>query len=520
MAAEKFSLVASWAANQPYPQDMARAWKNILFNQFHDVMAGTSIEPAYFDAQATHGESIAIGQRALNLAIQALAWGIRVSPDECRWPIVVFNPNAWDVKTNIQKDIVFYGLPEDAILLDSQGQRLPFQIVQGSALVTFGPCISFTAKLPALGYSTFMLVSRSAQPAYPDMTATQTTLENRYWKLEVDPATGSIRSLIDKSSGAEIINGQAARAVVIDDPSDTWSHGILHFDKVIGAFKGGKLTLTEVGPVKATLTARSSYGASHLTQAYTLYADLDRIDVAVTVDWHESQKMLKLRFPINIDQGVATYETSYGTIERPMDGEEEPGQVWVDVSGHLKGTNQPYGVSLLNDGKYSFDILPADIGLTVLRSPIFAHHQPAEPDPARTYTCVDQGVQHFNYALIPHQGDWKHAGTVRRGAELNQAPIVLIGTAHADGALPREDSYIQVDQPNILVSVLKKSEDGDDLILRAYETNHQATKVNITLPKWGRILPLSFGPCEIKTLLIPRDSSAPVVETDLLERPI
>ena len=520
MAAEKFSLVANWVTGQPYPQDTEKAWKNVLFNQFHDVMAGTSIEPAYIDAQATHGESIAIGQRALNLATQALAWGIRIAPEECRWPIVVFNPNAWQMKTNIQKDIVFYGLPDDAVLLDSRGRGLPFQVVQGLALVPFGPCVSFTAELPALGYTTFMLLTRADQSTYPDIVASATSLENRNWKLEIDPVTGAMQSLVDKASGGEILKGQAARAVVIDDPSDTWSHGILRFDKVIGTFKADSLILTEVGPVKATLTARSSYGASHLTQAYTLYVDLDRIDVAVTVDWHESQKMLKLRFPLNIDQGIATYETSYGTINRPMDGEEEPAQAWVDVSGVLNGTNQPYGVSLLNDGKYSFDIQPADIGMTVLRSPIFAHHMPAEPDPARSYTCVDQGVQHFNYTILPHSGDWKNAGTVRRAAELNQAPVVLIGTAHPDGALPKEDSFIHVDQPNILVSVVKKAEDSDGMILRAYETNHQATKVGITLLKWGRTLTASFGPCEIKTFLIPRDPAAVVVETDLLERPV
>ena len=526
MAAEKMSLVANWVTGQPYPHDLDKAWKNVLFNQFHDVMAGTSIEPAYHDAQATHGESIAIGQRALNLATQALVWRVKVAPEECHWPILVFNPHAWAVKANIQKDIVFYGLPENAILLDSQGRRLPFQLVQGSALVDFGPAVSFTADLPALGYTTFMLVSRADQPEIPSLSAGPNWLENGRWKLAIDPATGAIASLVDKTLGVELFRGLAARAVVIDDPSDTWSHGVFRFDNVTGAFQGSSITLSENGPVKSTLTVRSSYGASHLEQAFTLYAGLDRIDVAVTVDWHESQKLLKLRFPVAIEQGVATYEIPYGTIERPMDGEEEPGQAWVDVSGVLPGggqpygTRQPYGVSLINDGKYSYDIQPADIGLTVLRSPIFAHHMPAEPDPARQYTCVDQGIQHFNYALLPHTGTWKDAGTVRAAAEFNQPPVILIGTAHPDGALPKEESYISVEPANIIISVVKKAEDSDAMVLRAYETDHQATLATLHLPHWGRTLQVSFGPCEIKTLLIPRDPAEAVVETDLLERPL
>ncbi len=518
LAAEKFSLVADWAMGQPYPTDLGRAWQNVLFNQFHDVMAGTSIEPAYADAQAAHGESIAIAQRALNLATQSLAWGIQMSPEECRWPLVVFNPNTWTVKTNIEKDIVFYGLPENAVLLDARGQRLPFQIVQGSALVTFGPRISFTSELPALGYTTFMLVSQPDQPEYPSLEASPTCLENKRWKLEIDPVTGAIQSLFDKQVGAAVFEGLAAKAVVIDDPSDTWSHDIIRFDQVIGTFKADNLTLSEVGPVKATLTARSSYGSSHLVQSFTLYSDLDRIDVVVTVDWHETQKALKLRFPLNLEHGIATYEIPYGTIHRPMNGEEEAGQAWVDVTGKLPESGQVYGVSLLNDSKYSFDIQPEDIGLTVLRSPIFAHHNPAVPDPQRIYTYVDQGIQHFAYALLPHADGWEVAGAVRRAAELNQPPIVLIGTAHSEGALAREDSFIAVDQPNVVVNVLKKAEDSDALVLRAYETDRKATQAILSLPKWGRNITAAFGPCEIKTFYVPRDPSAPVMETDLLER--
>ncbi len=520
IAAEKLSLLANWTTGQPYPYDLGRAWKNVLFNQFHDVMAGTSIEPAYQDAQATHGESVAIGQRSLNLATQSLAWGIQMSPEECTWPFVVFNPNAWEIKTHIEKDIVFYGLPENAVLLDSRGDRIPFQIVQGSSLVPFGPRISFNAELPALGYTTFMLVSRPDQPDYPNLTAGPSSLENQRWQLEIDPGTGNISRLMDKKTGSQVFNGQGAQAMVIDDPSDTWSHGIFRFDKVIGSFQAESVHLAENGPVKSTLTVTSRYGASRLIQAFTLYAGLDQIDVAVTVDWHEAQKLLKLRFPLNLEQGLATYEIPFGHIHRPMDGEEEPGQAWVDVSGFIPGTRTPYGFSLLNDGKYSFDIQPENISLTVLRSPIFAHHWPAQPEPDRCYTYVDQGIQHFTYSIFPHEGSWEDAGTVRQAANLNQPPVVLIGTAHPDGSLPRQDSFIQVDQPNLVVSVLKKAEDGEGMVLRAYETSKKATEATISLPKWGRTVQASFGPCEIKTFLIARDPAVPVVEADLLERPL
>lgn len=135
-----------------------------------------------------------------------------------------------------------------------------------------------------------------------------------------------------------------------------------------------------------------------------------------------------------------------------------------------------YGLSLLNDGKYSFDVRMRDIGLTVLRSPIYAHHDPAVPDADKQYSFIDQGLQRFMYTLLPHAGSWEQAGTVRRAAELNQPPIALVGTHHPVGTLPQQDSFVSVDQANIVVSAMKKAEDNDDLILRCYEASKAATR--------------------------------------------
>ncbi|MBE0699174.1 MAG: alpha-mannosidase, partial [Anaerolineaceae bacterium] len=240
------------------------------------------------------------------------------------------------------------------------------------------------------------------------------------------------------------------------------------------------------------------------------------IEVSVTVDWHEQQKMLKLRFPININQMRANYEIPYGHIERMTNGEEEPGQSWIDLSGISRDTGYRYGLSILNDGKYSFDVDIRDIGMTVLRSPIYAHHMPIEPDPEKLYTYMDQGVQKFRYTLLPHEGSWDEAGTVRHAAELNQRPVVLVTTTHP-GPLLASESFACVDQENLVLSVVKLAEDNDDLILRCYETAGISTPGSIQLPTLKRIIKAEFGPCEIKTFRVPRDSALPVVETNLLE---
>jgi alpha-mannosidase len=260
----------------------------------------------------------------------------------------------------------------------------------------------------------------------------------------------------------------------------------------------------------------SEYNKSVLIQDFALYNDMDQIEVSATLDWHEQHKMLKLRFPINIIQMKANYEIPYGHIERMTNGEEEPGQSWIDLSGISRDTGYRYGLSILNDGKYSFDVDIRDIGVTILRSPIYAHHMPLEPDPEKLYTFMDQGVQKFRYTLLPHEGSWDEAGTVRRAAELNQHPVVIVTTLH-DGPLPPSETFACVDQANLVLSVIKKAEDNDDLVLRCYETAGVATTGSIQLPIQNLTITTEFGPCEIKTFRVPRESAMPVVETNMLE---
>jgi alpha-mannosidase len=516
LAAEKWASVARQVTGLAYPADLGRAWKNVLFNQFHDNLSGTCLEEAYADTREQSGEALAIAGRALNQAVQALAWKINIVPEEGLTPVVVFNPHAWEVKANVEVEVRL--LESSQALLDENGQQNPTQLVQPHPTSGWIDRLSFIAKLPALGYRLYRLAAR------PDKTdagraarlAGPHSLENARYRLEVNPASGCIRSLWDKQAGCELFSGEAAVPVVLDDPSDTWSHDVLVFNKVEGQFIAHQVELVENGPVKATLRVTSEYNRSTLVQEFSLYHGLDGIAVRVSVDWHEQHKMLKLRFPVNVTQGQATYEIPYGHIQRPANGEEEPGQSWIDLSGISPETGQVMGISLLNDGKYSFDVTGSNLGLTVLRSPIYAHHHPAMPEPGKRYAYIDQGEQVFNYILLPHRGSWAEAGAVRRAAELNQPPVVLATTFHA-GPLPSSASFAAVEPENVVISVIKQAEDGQDLIVRVYETAGRATAARIHLAAWGRDFEAQFGACEIKTWRIPQQADKPVVETNMIE---
>jgi alpha-mannosidase len=526
LAAEKLSVAAAaWGeeTDDPVPYDrdeFARAWKNVLFNQFHDILAGTSLEAAYDDARDSYGEALAIAGRALNHAAQSIAWKIGIQPEEGVRPLLVFNPLTWPVKVTIE--IESSRLKPEMALQDESGNVIQHQGVQSTT--TAGRArLCFTADLPALGYRTYRLLlsSDAVQPdqAQVVVQASDHVLENDHFRLEFDPVTGCIVSLRDKREEVEVFSGPAALPVVLDDPADTWGHNVFKWDKVDGTFSAEAVRLVEHGPVKSVIRVASRYGSSSLVQDFAMYPDREQIDVSVMVDWHEQLKMLKLRFPVNVKFMKITHEIPYGHTERFANGEEEPAQSWVDVFGVSRDREIPYGFSLLNDGKYSLDVNVRDIGLTVLRSPVYAHHIPAVLDEGGRYAFIDQGIQHFHYTLFPHAGSWESAGTVRRAAELNQPPVGLFATFHPDGTLPQSDSFLTVEPENVIVTVLKEAEDGDGIVLRAFETNGAAARARINLPKLGHLLEAHFGPAEIKTFYIPRDPLKEVRETNLLEWP-
>ncbi|MFC0472108.1 alpha-mannosidase [Halalkalibacter kiskunsagensis] len=515
LKAEKFSAIANWTTKQKYPlSEYDRAWKNVLFNQFHDILAGTSLEEAYDDARDMHGEAMSIASRGLNYAVQSLSWRIDIEEEEGMKPIVVFNPHSWESKVNVELEVG--GLKESDILVDEAGNQVALQTVQSHATAGGRYRVSFIAQLPAMGYRVYKILKQASDKTFATIKADDTTLENDTYRVEIDPSTGFVTSLYDKNKNLELLDGPAARPVVIDDKSDTWSHNVLQYTDVVGEFKAISVQRVEHGPVKSVIRVTSEYGKSTIVQDFIMYKELNQIDVHVTVNWQEQFKVLKLKFPVNLIFRKGTYEIPYGSIVRECNGEEEPGQSWIDISGTHPSTGEMYGLSLLNDAKYSFDIHNKEMSITVLRSPIYAHHDPKEPVESEHYTFIDQGIQTFTYSMLPHEGNWETANTVKKAAELNQKPVTIIETYHK-GELPQKDTFIDVDADNVIVNVMKIAEDNDDIIIRAYETTNDSTTCKITLPKWNRVIETTFKPSEIKTFRIPKDASKPISETNMLE---
>jgi alpha-mannosidase len=508
--AEKWAAVAERLGGPAYPLDeLTNAWKLLLFNQFHDTLAGTSIAPAYEDARDQLGYASSVAAHVFNRSIQSVARQIAIPFEEGTTPVVVFNPHPWPVQADSEFEFAGFRGGAEGGLVDADGAPVALQRARSYATVNppRGRFV-FRAELPPLGYRTYRL--RPQGPAVEDgpVSASHTMLENEHVLLELDAATGRIARLVHKASGLDVA-GDGARAVAVRDSSDTWGHGVHAYDDVISELTATSVRLVESGPVRAVLRVESSYGGSTLAEELVLSAGARHVDLRVTLDWHERLQLLKLRFPTSVRDSEATFEIPYGHIVRAADGAEDPAQAWVDVSGPDRG------LAVLNDGKYGHDVKAGDIGVTVARSPVYAWHDPKQLEEDGVYEYLDQGRQQFTLRLVPHAGDWREAGIVRLAAELNQPVFPLLESFH-EGPLPSERSFAADGAGPVVLSVVKAAEDGDgSLVVRAYESTGRPAGARLEV--LGRPIEAQFGPAEIKTFRLPLDPEAAAVETDLLE---
>ncbi len=504
---EKIAVLGKEIKDLAYPKDKFNSsWETLLFTQFHDILAGTSIKEAYEEIKAMHGGIEATVNKIMVYTTQSIARDIDTQGKG--EPLVVFNTTSFERTIPIETDIPWRD--KELTILDPQNSPILTQISKPSATTPGGRVkVIFTDKLPPYGYKVYRIVPEKYNTPLPySLVVKENTLENDWLYLEIDSKTGYIKRLYDKENKKETFLGDSAVPVIIDDQSDTWSHNVFRFQNEIGRFSDAKVKVLERGPVKGTIRVESYYNRSKIIQEFTLYRGLRFVEVKVTVDWHEQLKMLKLRFSADLNNPIATYQIPYGFITRPCDGEEEPGGEWIDLG------DRDYGLSVMNNAKYSYDVNGNFLSLTVLRSPVYAHHIPRELDPNEDYRYIDQGEQEFTYIIYPHRGNWKESDTIKLAESLNNPPITFVEHKH-QGSLPQEKSFISVDKENIIVTVIKETEDRNDIILRAYETIGRETIANFKL--FGRTWSATFKPCEIKSFLIPTDKNLPVKEVNLLE---
>ncbi len=520
VTAERFASGAWLLDAAPYPTDLLHsAWTDLLYNQFHDILAGTSLESSYEDTRDQLGGARHRADCIINFAIQSVSGKIDTTPEGNT--LVVFNPLAWPVTQAISiQPIITRTLEKPVHFVDDEGQVIPSQLIRHER--TDDNRYSIVAEVPAMGYRCYharageqpaMRPAVVGRKAPRQLHADRTTLENEWWRIEIDPYDGHISRLYDKKHKVDTVKKACTLAAIIDG-SDTWSHEVRGYRSEAGRFANARIQVVECGDILATLQITSTFEKSTAIQEISIYRDLDTIDYNLRVNWQEMYHTLKLGFETNVKEPVATYDVAYGHQQRPTKGEEEPGQQWFDMTGKIGDID--YGFAVANDCKYGFDTQHDGVmRVTVLRSPAYAHHDDGRFDASKNYAIMDQGWHSCAFLIHPHAGAWQDAGVVKQAWELNVPLIPHIESAHP-GELPSRSTLMGTEADNVLISVVKKSEDGDDLIIRGYETAGRPAKTVLHIPSLDATFDLEFTAHEIKTVRI-NPKTKTLVEVNLLE---
>lgn len=490
--AEKYASLAS-LFGRPYAQDQFElAWKNLLFDHFHDVMPGSGIAVNYLDAKRNLEDVARSAKEITDGALDEILAHVNTQGDGV--PVVVFNSLSWPRTEVIEAEVQLPDQARQVEVVDARGQRVEHQLLAMDS-ATNRARLLILADTPAMGYRTYFVRSAANTGASLDVhnrrlvhvvTTSGNTMENGSVRVTVDPQTGCITSLFDLRNQTETLapsetdtGGLRTSAcgnllqAFYDKPKrwDAWNIDSDFEKQHWDLDKADEVKLVERGPLRAVIRVKKHFQNSTFVQDITTYAGVPRVDVKMQVEWHEKHILLKVAFPLSTHSDIATFEIPYGSIERPTTRNtpaeqakfEVPAQRWADLS------NTKHGFSLLNDSKYGYDVKGNVLRLSLLRSPEW-------PDPH-----ADEGHHEFTYSLYPHGGNWRDAQTVRRGYELNYKLIAMWAQKH-EGTLPREHSFVRVEPDNVVLTAIKKSEDDDSLVLRFYEWAGREADVKLQLP--------------------------------------
>ena len=447
---EALSSICELATGHAYPQERINEdWKVILLNQFHDIIPGSAIGPVYEDSWKQYEALEKSGGAMKAEAVSALVAGMNLSGDS----VVVFNPNS-----AFTSSLVIGDYPELKGALRNGSKVYPVQTLSD------GRKAFYVSDVPQYGYAAFSVVDKEC-PKKRGMKVSTTLLENRYFRIKLGK-DGTITSFVDKRIGRNIIT-QGRRANVIESYEDKpmeyncWDIDIYYKEKKWEVDDVESIAVTEDGPVMGAVKIVRRYLNSTIEQTIRIYADIPRVDFDTEIDWHEQEILLKAAFPVDVNSSRASYEIQFGSVERNTHFNtswdvakfETCAHKWADLS------ETGYGVSLMNDCKYGYDIHNGEMRITLLKSGIYPNEN------------ADKGHHRFVYSFYPHEGGWAEGRTVNAAYALNNPMEAVYSTGH-DGSLPASASFVGIDNSSIIIDTLKKAENGDGYIVRLYESSN------------------------------------------------
>jgi alpha-mannosidase len=464
---EKLNYLSDWLGATGYQSDkLGEAWNINLINMFHDHAHGTWCTNSLVDRVIDiYGVGLNMLDKTTNFAVDAISQRADTTASTGEIPVVVFNSLSWIRSDAVETSVTFGSVPQYVRVYDNTGAEVPSQVVSINGQTAK---IVFEANnIPSAGFKVFKAVATASAGSYSTgLSIGSNIIQNNYVRATINATTGNLSSVYLKGSSWEAVKS-GSEANELHYLTDTANARDLNQSEMEATptliNNPSSITVLESGPVRAKYRiVKATPAGSAIVQEVTMYSNIDRVDIKNGVDWNEQHKMLKVAFNLNVSPTVCTYEIPYGNISQPVTRNTTDEKAKFEVYGHKWADMSAggYGVSILNDSRYGFDALNNRLRISLHRSP------------NANDTRYEVGHYDTIYSIYPHSGDWKSASTVREANELNDSLIAWPTTQHS-GSLGKNFAFVSVDQPNVMVTAIKKVEDSasNDLILRLVEVN-------------------------------------------------
>lgn len=491
--AESLAWLTGSALRREYPRlEFENAWWKILFNQFHDLMAGTALYSDYEDARDGLGYASETATVSKVEALESIARQVDTSQAEGGL-IFVFNSLPWRRRVLLQYipggERIFPGHERVPItyLQAQDGSKIPVQIRPPASMIAFYTRLTAWIDLPPYGYRVFFAKTDGTPPPPPTYGTSITVAENGF----------GIASL-KAEDGAELLASQIG-LVAIRDTSDTWGGGVAHFSDVIGRPTFLRSQLVEDGPVMRVTRQWLHWQQSDIAVDVTTYPQLAIVRLHFVIDWQQHDQILKLEIPTALADPKVFAMVPGAVANWPTDGNEQPYHDWVAVEGTLQG--KEYTVALMNNGTYSYDCRDGLLRTILIRSVPFTRMDSVAVPPGSLGAWQDQGRQERVFWLMGQQGKYTELNLDRLANEM-QSPAEYVMDSRHRGKQPWEQSYLEIMPSSVSVLSIKRAEGSDAMIVRLQERAGKRTMAHLESSLLRLSSDVALQPWELKTLRI------------------
>ncbi len=416
--AELWSAAAGGATPE-IVEEIGALWKDVLLQQFHDILPGSSIAWVAADAAAAHAR---IADRLEEIIADALS---AVAPA---------SPSIANAATHARREVV---------------------VVDGEPTMIEAPGSGIGAAVAAHEHDRVVVTEHSMDNGLIAVT----------WNLD-----GEITSIIDVVRSRQLM--PAGRRITLelapDHPVEYDAWDLESWTRFLGSpiITTSSVEFDAAHPLRAEVVVRRTFGSSNLTQRYTMRAGTPRLDIALDIDWHEDEKLLSLMVPLDVKVRDAVCDVQFGHVRRPTHASNSWDAAKFEVCAHrfVDFSEPSFGVAVLNDGRFGHGVQDGGVRVSLLRAPKY-------PDPD-----ADHGRHSVTISVMPH-GAGLHE-VLHEAEALNMPLRVVTGRA----TVPSQP-VVSVDQPGVLISSVKHSDDGHgDLIVRLYEACGDRTSLTVHTP--------------------------------------